>query len=789
MKTLLSTLFSLVILCAATISSAQAPQGVNYQAVLRDGSGDILASAGIDVRFTIHESTSSGTTVYEENHLLTTNAYGLITAVIGEGTVTSGTFSAIDWLSEIYFLQVEVNDGGGYIDMGTTQLMSVPYALAADEAQTAETATNMSLDDLTDANGAGAAIGEVLEWDGSEWVPATDDSGGGGGDDWGSQVAATDATLTGDGTAGNPLGIATNGVSNAEISAGAVGTSELNDGSIQAVDLNQMGAAAGEVLEWNGAAWAPATDDVSGGGGIGGSGTANYLSKFTAGTTLGNSVVYETGSNIGIGTTSPSTKLHIVSSSSTPLNIDGTAGMYVGLYEAGIYRGYYGSYSGAAPDVDFGTGGGNTTGSLHLAIQGSPSATITSAGNMGIGTTAPGAKLEVAGQIKITGGTPGAGQVLTSDGTGLATWEPMVGGSGTTSYIPKWTASTTLGSSVIYETGGYVGINTTAPGAGLVVSGAGIWSSAIGINNTTSGMEWRMNVNGSTFQVTKIPGSTFTPFQLFSTGEIGFSNSAGTSTMYIANTGKIGIGTTAPNHTQEIYDAGGNPYTNYTNPSTGQGAFSQGLLVGMTNSFSYVYSYEAEDLILSTNSGSARITINPDSKIEFRTGFAGTVGSDLNLKQSANVSGTGGIMFEETGAADQWKIGYGSVDDFDMYWNGVLNGYFQNTSGTYIAVSDASLKTDVEPLNNMLSVIAQLNPVKYHFKAAIDEQKSYGFIAQEVEKVLPGIVHEKDGLKTLAYTDFGVISVQAIKELNDLVKAQQLQLDELKKRIQELEAR
>ncbi len=81
---------------------------------------------------------------------------------------------------------------------------------------------------------------------------------------------------------------------------------------------------------------------------------------------------------------------------------------------------------------------------------------IVNTGNVGIGTTAPGAKLEIAGQIKITGGTPGTGKVLTSDATGLASWTTStggMGGSGTVGYIPKFTAGTTLGDSIISESG------------------------------------------------------------------------------------------------------------------------------------------------------------------------------------------------------------------------------------------------------------------------------------------------------------------------------------------------
>lgn len=95
-------------------------------------------------------------------------------------------------------------------------------------------------------------------------------------------------------------------------------------------------------------------------------------------------------------------------------------------------------------------------------------------GNLGIGTTSLGAKLEVSGQIKITGGSPGLNKILTSDATGLASWTTYAGpvnGSGTLNYVPKWTPDgTTLGNSSIFDNGN-VGIGTTTPAYKLDVSG------------------------------------------------------------------------------------------------------------------------------------------------------------------------------------------------------------------------------------------------------------------------------------------------------------------------------
>ena len=95
-------------------------------------------------------------------------------------------------------------------------------------------------------------------------------------------------------------------------------------------------------------------------------------------------------------------------------------------------------------------------------------------GNVGIGTTSPGAKLEVAGQVKITGGSPGAGRVLTSDASGLATWQTITGTlpSGTSGQTLRHNGTSWVADSVIYNDGTNVGIGTTSPGQKLHVAGS-----------------------------------------------------------------------------------------------------------------------------------------------------------------------------------------------------------------------------------------------------------------------------------------------------------------------------
>src|ERR1043165_1434083 len=128
----------LAVICIACVVGLHAgsPDAFNYQAVARDSFGTPLPNQFIQLRFTVHTGTSSGTTVYQETDTVTTDKLGGFSLDIGNGTVTSGTFSAVNWNSGGKYLQVEVDPEGGmsYVDMGTEQLMSVPYALYAERA-------------------------------------------------------------------------------------------------------------------------------------------------------------------------------------------------------------------------------------------------------------------------------------------------------------------------------------------------------------------------------------------------------------------------------------------------------------------------------------------------------------------------------------------------------------------------------------------------------------------------------------------------------------------------------
>lgn len=125
--------YLLILFCIFSLSVfAQIPQGINYQAVVRNASGIILTEQQISLRISILESINATESLYSEIHRTETNTYGLINIVIGEGQ-TQLPFDSIDWAKGSYFVQIEMDPEGGdsYSEISRTRMLSVPYALVA----------------------------------------------------------------------------------------------------------------------------------------------------------------------------------------------------------------------------------------------------------------------------------------------------------------------------------------------------------------------------------------------------------------------------------------------------------------------------------------------------------------------------------------------------------------------------------------------------------------------------------------------------------------------------------
>ena len=128
------------ILCLAIASltqlQAQAPQGFNYQATVRNSSGDLIVNTNVYFKFNVIQGSQTAVPIFTEMHYVPTDDLGQVNLVIGQGTPSTGIFSELDWSLGSYYLGIElsINGTNDYVAMGTTQLLSVPYALYAENS-------------------------------------------------------------------------------------------------------------------------------------------------------------------------------------------------------------------------------------------------------------------------------------------------------------------------------------------------------------------------------------------------------------------------------------------------------------------------------------------------------------------------------------------------------------------------------------------------------------------------------------------------------------------------------
>jgi hypothetical protein len=165
MKTICIQLIAVLSFLFSFQAQSQAPYLFKYQSIARASNGNALLNATIGIRLSIHELSAGGTVIYQETHIATTNEFGLFNLNIGGGNATIGSMSGIDWANGAKFIEVEGDLTGGtnYSSFGTTELLSVPYALYAHSSGSGA------------GNGltSGTQIGNTLFWDGITW--RTDD--------------------------------------------------------------------------------------------------------------------------------------------------------------------------------------------------------------------------------------------------------------------------------------------------------------------------------------------------------------------------------------------------------------------------------------------------------------------------------------------------------------------------------------------------------------------------------------------------------------------------------------
>jgi hypothetical protein len=157
---------TLVLSMLSVTLMAQVPQGVGYQGVATDASGIELVNQAISIRASVLSGSANGTVEWEETHATTTDTFGLFTLTIGQGTNTTNgvqtSFADISWGTNTHFLKIEMDVTGGstYSNMGTNQMMSVPYALYAESANiNYDSISNLLSNDSTFITNVGGGMG------------------------------------------------------------------------------------------------------------------------------------------------------------------------------------------------------------------------------------------------------------------------------------------------------------------------------------------------------------------------------------------------------------------------------------------------------------------------------------------------------------------------------------------------------------------------------------------------------------------------------------------------------
>ncbi len=193
--TKLAVLLLITVYCSLITAYSQVPQAFNYQAVARDNFGNLIANHAVGVKINIHHGSTAGNISYSELFVAptpSTNQFGLFTVAIGTGTAMTGQFDTIAWGSSNYYLEVLIDPTGStsYTSMGTSQLLSVPYAMYAAKA---------GVPGITGATGATGGIGLTGNTGATGSTGATGATGVGG-----VSNAGTGIIITGAGTVATP---------------------------------------------------------------------------------------------------------------------------------------------------------------------------------------------------------------------------------------------------------------------------------------------------------------------------------------------------------------------------------------------------------------------------------------------------------------------------------------------------------------------------------------------------------------------------------------------------------
>ncbi len=412
------------------------------------------------------------------------------------------------------------------------------------------------------------------------------------------------------------------------------------------------------------------------------------------------------------------------------------------------------------------------------------------------------------------GGRPASAYVLapTAGGEGTTTSaasapatvvEPLVVNPGTTNYLAKYVNANDVGNSAVYESGGMVGVNTTSPldviHARFTNTTGNLTGLAVQNLGSTAGSYSGMlfyDQNGALGQFQGFNNSTheYRINNIASAGSINFMLGS-TSRFFVADSGNIGIGTTAP---AALLELARNTETNVfatsysTFPALGP-IFTGRKAGGSAASPTAVQSGETLARFGGHGYGATDFSFFPRGYMEIVAAENWTdAAQGTQMRFSTTTLGTIATPYRMAIDAGG-NVGIGTLSPSDkLHVTGEIrvNSCVKDSGGAAIAgtcASDARFKKDVMPFGGVLHALTALQPVHYYWRAAefperhFGNSRAYGLIAQDVEEVLPElVVTDEDGYKAVNYSKLPLLTIQAVKEL----KAEN---DSLKDRVAELE--
>ena len=718
-KSQFSMVVTLIISLFCSIALAQVPQVINYQGMLTDAGGTAL-SGSFTIQFKIYDAPTAGNVLWTETQTVTVTA-GLFDVLLG--SVTAIPYSVFDGKDKFLSLKV----GSDPEMTPRKRLVSVGYSFRAYNA------------DKVDGKDASAFV----------------------------EVGQANAITT-------PM-IQDNAVTAAKIAPNVV--SSLNGVSNDGGNIDLV--AGSNITITPDDANNKITIAATGTGGIGGSGTPDYLSKFTGTSAIGNSIILEKNNGLAIGTATPDANCmltiegtqnrpngliaigHFGSTSARP------AGIYAGLKStsaaltgAGIYAkvlatenpniGYlYGAQFGAVADatkpcrgVSIGLEGNQISSddyALELlavdpgyALYCRDNGKAYFGGNVGIGTTNPQDKLEIAnGNLRFYNSADNKTHVFSYDAAGDYFFFDELG----------------VGRHLTIKNGGNIGIGTTNPSHKLHV----VAQDAVGLFESTGSLAFlrlttREGINNR-IELKNNPGGMLS---LWTAG-----TGAG-DVLNITRDGNVGIGTTTPSYKLDV---------NGATQITAKGDDATILMLNCERPFAFRQRGTgfAAGLDLRPNVDAKLISISASDK-KILGGFYDEAGTTPDKVYFVPDGGYVGIGLSSPTRIFQIRQGAGRAiaDGWDVY-------------------SSRRWKSNIQPIQGALDKVKRLTGVLFDWKDS--GKHDLGLIAEDVGQVIPEVVsYEENGIdaQSVDYARLVAILIQGMKE-------QQMTIEQLTKRIDELE--